>query len=100
MESNMRKTILLALCAGFGVLVFSADKPAVATPATPAVQVGETEAGVITVGRRDRYWRRHHYAYRPYPYYYRPYAFYRPYPYYHGYPYYYRRPGLSFGFFF
>jgi len=54
----MIKTTSLALCAGVGLFMFSAAKPAAATPATPALQVGATEAGVITVGRRERYWRR------------------------------------------
>ena len=90
---------------------FAFAKPASALPSSPATHIGETDAGVIKVGRNDRNWRkgqydrryrggyayRPHYRYaRPYPYYARPYA-YGGYPY-GGYPYYYRRPGISFGF--
>ena len=96
----MRRTLLLAFCAGFGALTVAGSKTALATPAIPTVRSGETSAGLITVGYRHRYRRRGYYggyggyyggyAYRPYPYYYRPYPYYyRPYyPYYRPYAYY------------
>jgi len=98
----MRKTLIVAVVAGFSALAFA--KPALSLPSTPTIEHGQTTAGVLDVGYRDRYWRnRHHYrgysygyGYRPY---YRPYGYYRPYAY-GGYPYYrgyYGRPGISLG---
>ena len=91
---------IVAGCAALAAFVFAAPKSASATTAaTPAIQYGETHAGLVQeVGRR--YYRRRYvrpyYSYRPYygyGYGYRPY--YRPYGYY-GYGYW--RPGISFGF--
>lgn len=100
----MRRTLVAALFAGLAAMALAT--PASALPSTKNVQLGETNAGVIHVGRNDRNWRyrNHDRRYRGYSYY-RPYnRYYRPYPYYYrpyaygGYPYYYRRPGISFGF--
>ena len=99
---------IVAGCAALAALVFAAPKSASATAAAaPAIQYGETDAGLVQeVGRR--YYRRRYvrpyYLYRPhYGYGYRPYGYYRPYygygyrPYgYYGYRYW--RPGISFGF--
>lgn len=103
---------IVAGCAALAALVFAAPKSASATAAAaPAIQYGETHAGLVQeVGRR--YYRRRYvrpyYGYRPhygYGYGYRPYGYYRPYygygygyrPYgYYGYRYW--RPGISFGF--
>jgi hypothetical protein len=97
----MRRTLAVALFAGFAGMAFAA--PAAALPSSTAVQFGDTNAGVIYVGRKDRVYRNRSYDrrysyYRPYNRYYRPYSYYRPYAY-GGYPYgYYGRPGISFGF--
>ena len=85
-------------CAALAAVFFAAPKSASATTAaTPAIQYGETHAGLVQeVGRR--YYRRRYvrpyYGYQPY------YGYgygYRPYGYY-GYGYRYWRPGISFGF--
>ena len=96
----MRRTLILAVSAGVGMLAVAGATPALSMPGAPTVQ--ETKAGVLNVGYRDRYSRSRHYrnyayGYRPY---YRPYGYYRPYAYYGGYPYYYRRPGIGLGFWF
>jgi hypothetical protein len=86
----MRKTLIAACAVGFTALAFAT--PASSFPSTPTIEHGQTNAGVIDVGYRDRLRNR---GYRPY---YRPYG-YRPYAYYGGYGYpYYRRPGISLGF--
>lgn len=100
----MRGTLVAALFAGLAAMAFAT--PASALPSSTSVQLGEPNAGVIHVGRRDR-WRHYDRRYRGYSYY-RPYRYYRPYPYYYsrpyayygygGYPYWYGRPGISFGF--
>lgn len=105
----MRRTLVLAVVAGFAGLAFAS--PASAMPSPTTTQLGETDAasGVIQIGR-DRNWRNRNYdrryrghygygyGYRPYSRYsYRPYPYYRPYAHY-GYPYWYGRPGISFGF--
>jgi hypothetical protein len=107
----MRRTLVLAVVAGFAGLAFAS--PASAVPSPTTTQLGETDAasGVIQIGR-DRNWRNRNYdrryrghygygygyGYRPYSRYsYRPYPYYRPYAHY-GYPYGYGRPGISFGF--
>ncbi len=102
----MRRTLAAAIFAGLAGLAFAT--PASALPSSTAVQLGDTNAGVIYVGRKDRYRNNRYYDrrysyYRPYNRYYRPYSYYRPYAYggypYGGYPYgYYGRPGISFGF--
>jgi hypothetical protein len=113
----MRRTLVVALLAGFAALGLAT--PASAVPSSSAAQLGEAKAPGVIQTVRDRDWRRYGgrnydrrwsynrgygYRYRPYGYYgyrpyYRPYAYYgRPYGYYgYGWPYY-RRPGLSFGF--
>lgn len=100
----MRRTLAAALFAGLAGMAFVA--PASALPSSTSVQLGDTTAGVINVGRRDRVYRNNRYYdrrysyYRPYNRYYRPYSYYRPYAY-GGYPYYggyYGRPGISLGF--
>jgi hypothetical protein len=115
---------IIAGCVAVAALVFAAPGPASATTAVaPAVQYGETNAGIVQqVGHRHyrghgyRHYgyrpygygyRRYGYGYRPYGYGYRRYGYgygygYRPYGYYgggYGYPYW-RRPGVSlwFGF--
>jgi hypothetical protein len=99
----MRRTLVAALFAGLAAMAFAT--PASALPSTKSVQLGETNAGVIQVGRNDRNWRKRHSGYYPRnyryhrPYAYRPYAYYgHPYRYPYGYGYGYRRPGISFGF--
>lgn len=95
----MRKTLIVAVAAGFAALAFA--KPALSMPSALTIEHGQS-VGVLDVRYRDRYWRNGHhyrgysygYGYRPY---YRPYGYYRPYAYYGGYPYY-RRPGISLGF--
>ena len=100
----MRRTLVVALLAGIAAFAFA--EPASALPSSTATHIGETDAGVIKVGRNDRNWRKGHYdrryrgyAYKPYYRYHRPYPYYyRPYAY-GGYPYWwYGRPGISFGF--
>ena len=72
----MRRALIVAIAAGFTALAFA--KPAVSMPSTPTIEHGQTSAGVLDVGYRDRYSRnRQHY--RGYAYGYRPY--YRPYGY-------------------
>jgi hypothetical protein len=102
----MRRTLAAALFAGLAGMAFAAT-PASALPSTTDVRAGDTNAGFIYVGRRDRVYRNRYYDrrysyYRPYNRYYRPYAYNRPYAYGgypYGYPYgYYGRPGISFGF--
>lgn len=98
----MRRTLILALSAGLGILALAGAKPALSMPSTPTTEQGQTNAVVLDVGHKNYNWhgRRHYrgyaYGYRPH---YRHYGYYRPYAYY-GYPYYYRRPGISlwFGF--
>jgi len=99
----MRRTLVAALFAGLAGMAFAT--PASALPSSTAVQTGDTNAGVIQVGRkywRNRYYDRRYSYYQPYYRSYRPYPYYRPYAYYGGYggyPYgYYGRPGISFGF--
>jgi hypothetical protein len=101
----MRRTLAAVLFAGLAGMAFAT--PASALPSSTAVQLGDTNAGVIYVGRKDRVYRNRYYDrrysyYQPYYRSYRPYPYYRPYAYYGGYggyPYgYYGRPGISFGF--
>jgi hypothetical protein len=98
----MRRTLAAAIFAGLAGLAFATPASALpSSPASTAVQLGDTNAGVIYVGRRDRYYRNRYYD-RRYSYYrpYNRYSYYRPYAY-GGYPYYggyYGRPGISFGF--
>ena len=100
----MRRTLVAAtLFAGFAGMALAT--PASALPSSTAVQIGDTNAAVIQVGRkywRHRYYDRRYSYYQPYYRSYRPYPYYRPYAYYGGYggyPYgYYGRPGISFGF--
>ena len=100
----MRRTLAAALFAGLAGMAFAA--PASALPsstASTAVQLGENNAGITYVGRRDRVYRNRYYDrrysdYRPYNRYsyYRPYS-YGGYPNNGGYPYGYNgRPGISF----
>ena len=96
----MRRTLVAALLAGLGGAGVAFTAPASALPST-AVQLGNTNADVIQVGRkywRNRYYDRRYSYYQPYYRSYRPYAYNRPYAY-GGDPYgYYGRPGISFGF--
>ena len=95
----MRKKLIVALAAGFTALAFA--EPALSMPSAPTIERGQTSAGVLDVGYRNRYWRnRPYYRGYSYGYGYRPYGYYRPYAY-GGYPYYrgyYGRPGISLGF--
>ena len=114
----MQKTLVLIIagCVAVAALVFAGPRPASATMAVvPAVQLGETNAGIVqqagyryyrgrgyrnygyrNYGYRNYGYRRYGYGYRPYGYY----GGYRPYGYYGGYGYPYWRPGISlwFGF--
>jgi hypothetical protein len=103
----MRRSLIVALSAGFAILAFA--KPAVSAPSTATPHYGESSESVVYRHWRGRpYYRGYAYGYRPYyrPYaYYGPYSYYGPYAYYgppyayYGYPYY-GRPGISlqFGF--
>ena len=118
----MQRTIvpMIAGCVAVAALVFAAPRPASATTAVlPAVQHGETNAGIVQQagyryyrGRGYRHYGYRNYGYRNYGYRnygyrnygYRRYGYggygYRPYGYYGGYGYPYWRPGISlwFGF--
>ena len=112
----MHRTLvpIIARCVTVAALVFAGPRPASATMAmVPAVQHGETNAGIVQQagyryyrGRGYRNYGYRNYGYRRYGYGgygYRPYGYYggyRPYGYYGGYGYPYWRPGISlwFGF--